>query len=88
MLAQESGQRLFRRTGARTALDAARGSDLGGDFCPRNGMIFNEVLALKSSTELADFAAGKNLVPTSVEICTPMASGSAAARKAAGSKKK
>ncbi len=59
-----------------------QGSDLGGDFCPRNGMIFNEVLALQSATELADFAAGKNLVPASVEICTPMASSTATVRKA------
>src|ERR1700759_4192383 len=43
-----------------------QGSDLGGDFCPGNGLIFNEVLALESSAELADFAAGKDLVPTSV----------------------
>src|ERR1700688_4284418 len=49
---------------------ARQGTALGGDFCPRNGMIFNEVLALQSSTELADFAAGKDLVPTTVEICT------------------
>jgi len=60
-----------------------QGSDLGGDFCPRNGMIFSEVLALQSATELADFAAGKDLVPTSVEICTPMASSAATVRKAA-----
>jgi hypothetical protein len=46
------------------------GSDLGGDFCPRNGMIFSEVLALDKTGQLADFAAGKNLVPASVEICT------------------
>jgi hypothetical protein len=59
-----------------------QGTDLGGDFCPRNGMIFNEVLALPSVTELADFAAGKNLVPASVEICTPMASSTATVRKA------
>jgi hypothetical protein len=60
-----------------------QGTALGGDFCPRNGMIFNEVLALQSSTELADFAAGKDLVPTTVEICTPMASSNATVRKAA-----
>jgi hypothetical protein len=64
-----------------------QGTDLGGDFCPRNGMIFNEVLALQSATELADFAAGKNLVPASVEICTPMASNTATVRKAAAKKK-
>lgn len=60
-----------------------RGSDLGGDFCPRNGMVFHEVLALDSSAELADFAAGKNLVPPSIEICAPLASSAAPVRKAA-----
>ena len=60
-----------------------QGSDLGGDFCPRNGLIFNEVLALQSATQLVDFAAGKNLVPVSLEICTPMASSAATIRKAA-----
>jgi hypothetical protein len=64
-----------------------QGSDLGGDFCPRNGMIFHEVLALQSVTELADFAAGKNLVPASVEICAPMPSSAVAVRKAAAKKK-
>lgn len=64
-----------------------QGSDLGGDFCPRNGLIFNEVLALESATELTDYAAGKNLVPGSVEICTPMASNTASVRKAANKKK-
>ena len=65
-----------------------QGSDLGGDFCPRNGLIFNEVLALDSAAELTDFAAGKNLVPASVEICTPMPSSAATVRKAAAVKKK
>jgi hypothetical protein len=60
-----------------------QGSDLGGDFCPRNGLIFNEVLALETSAELTDFAAGKNLVPASVEICAPMPSSAATTRKAA-----
>jgi hypothetical protein len=60
-----------------------QGSDLGGDFCPRNGMIFNEVLALQSATQLADFAAGKDLVPSSIEICAPMPSSAATVRRAA-----
>jgi hypothetical protein len=59
-----------------------QGSDLGGDFCPRNGLIFNEVLALESTSELADFAAGKNLIPVSVDICTPMPTSAAPVRKA------
>ena len=61
-----------------------QGSDLGGDFCPRNWLIFNEVLALDTPAELADFAAGKNLVPATIEICTPVATSSASARKAQG----
>jgi hypothetical protein len=61
-----------------------QGSDLGGDFCPRNGLIFNEVLALDTPRELADFAAGKNLVPATIEICSPVASASASTRKAQG----
>jgi hypothetical protein len=60
-----------------------QGSDLGGDFCPRNGLIFNEVLALQSAAELADFAAGKSLMPGSVPVCTPMPSSAVAVRKAA-----
>ena len=51
------------------------GSQMGGDFCAHNGLIFNEVLALSSPSQLPDFAAGKNLVPVSVAICeTPTAS--------------
>jgi hypothetical protein len=59
-----------------------QGTDLGGDFCPRNGLIFNEVLALESSSELADFAAGKNLIPASVSVCAPMPTSAVAERRA------
>lgn len=48
-----------------------QGSDLGGDFCPRNGLMFNELLALPSSSALPAYAAGKDLVPSSVAICAP-----------------
>ncbi len=65
-----------------------QGSDLGGDFCPRNGLIFNEVLALESAAELTDFAAGKNLIPASVDVCAPMPTNAAAVRKASVSVKK
>lgn len=65
-----------------------QGTDLGGDFCPRNGLIFAEVMALESPAELPDFAAGKNLVPASVTICSPMPTSAAADRKAAVKKKK
>jgi|SRR5689334_2084158 len=59
-----------------------QGSDMGGDFCPHNGMIFDEVLALHSSAELQDYVAGKNLVPASVDVCTPVPSSATPARKA------
>jgi len=49
-----------------------QGSDLGGDFCPRNALMFNEVLALPSSSALPDYAAGKDLVPASVGVCAPI----------------
>jgi hypothetical protein len=54
-----------------------QGSDLGGDFCPRNGLIFNEVLALPKASDLPEFAAGKDLVPNTIQVC---ASSSAAVR--------
>ncbi len=52
-----------------------QGSEMGGDFCPRNGMIFNEVLALPSASDLPNYAAGKDLVPASVTICAPLPTG-------------
>ncbi len=64
-----------------------QGSDMGGDFCSRNGLIFNEVLALPAPSDLPEFAAGKELVPASVEICTPMAA-EGHSTKVASSKKK
>lgn len=42
---------------------------LGGDFCPHNGFLFNEVMALRSGVDLASYAASKDLVPASVEVC-------------------
>lgn len=48
---------------------ASRASRLGSEFCPRNGQIFSEALALSSSSELAPFAAGQALFPTSMEVC-------------------
>ena len=57
------------------------GSDMGGDFCGHNGLMFNEVLALQSANQLTDYAAGKDLVPTSVEICPPLATKAAIVRR-------
>jgi hypothetical protein len=45
---------------------------LGTDFCDHNGMILHEVLALRSANELASYAAGKDLVPASLGVCSVM----------------
>lgn len=42
---------------------------LGGDFCPHDGKMFDEVIALRSGAELAQYAAAKDLIPRSVAIC-------------------
>ncbi len=60
-----------------------QGSDLGGDFCPRNGLMFQEVMALTGAADLSDYAAGKNLIPASIEVCTAMPTSAATVRKAA-----
>jgi hypothetical protein len=45
----------------------------GSLFCDRNIAIFDEVMALKNSTELTEFAAGKSFSaqPISVSDCAP-----------------
>jgi hypothetical protein len=45
------------------------GMRLGSDFCPRNTALFDEVLALRSSTDLPHYAAGKDLAPASLGAC-------------------
>jgi hypothetical protein len=45
------------------------GTQLGSDFCARNSMIFTEVMALRNSAELPDFAAGKDLIPSAISVC-------------------
>lgn len=49
--------------------ESSAGMLLGGDFCAHNGMIFTEVLALNSANDLAAYAAGKDLVPSTLEMC-------------------
>jgi hypothetical protein len=45
------------------------GSRLGSEFCPHNGMIFHEVMALQGGSELPAFAAGQDLMPASLNVC-------------------
>lgn len=45
------------------------GSRLGNQFCPRNQVIFHEVMALSSASELPAFAEGQDLLPASINLC-------------------
>ena len=50
---------------------------LGSDFCEHNGMIFTEVMALRSPAELASYADGKDLVPSTTGMCSEAIRGKA-----------
>jgi hypothetical protein len=44
----------------------------GSDFCPRNGAVFDEVMALQKADQLPQYAAGKDVVPASLGTCTTL----------------
>jgi hypothetical protein len=46
---------------------------LGTDFCARNSLLFSEVLSLDSASELPAYAAGKDLVPATLDMCPQVA---------------
>jgi len=48
---------------------ATMASRMGGDHCPRNGMMFAEVMALPSPSDLPAYAAGKDLLPAVITTC-------------------
>ncbi|HEX5325749.1 MAG TPA: hypothetical protein VFW75_03690 [Acetobacteraceae bacterium] len=52
----------------------------GTDFCPRNAVLFEEAMALDAEHELPQFAAGKDLIPASLDTCQPPAPVRAPAR--------
>ena len=75
----------FRRTsGARGQAEADRfitdlanaqsteANVLAGDHCPRNSAIFTEVMALSGPADLPLYAAGKDLIPASLQTCAPV----------------
>ena len=65
-----SGQRqndIFITELANARSNAARG--LGGDFCPRNSGLFEEVMALPNLTDLPAYAATKDLLSAGVVAC-------------------
>jgi hypothetical protein len=53
--------------------ESSAGMHLGTDFCERNSMIFKEVMALRSASDLPAYAAGKDLVPATVDMCPQVA---------------
>ncbi|HET7880799.1 MAG TPA: hypothetical protein VFL55_07925 [Acetobacteraceae bacterium] len=53
--------------------ESSAGTKLGTDFCDRNSMLFSEVMALRSANDLPAYAAGKDLVPATVDICPQVA---------------
>jgi hypothetical protein len=62
---------------------SSAGMHLGTDFCERNGVIFAEVMALRGPSELAAYAAGKDLVPASLDVCPEVAQAPAKGKPAA-----
>lgn len=48
---------------------ADAGLKLGSDMCPRDAALFTEVMALRGSADLAQYAAGKDLIPASLGSC-------------------
>ena len=65
---------------------SSAGTKLGSDFCPHNAMIFQEVMALQNAGELPPFAAGQNLVPTSLDVCAEETAQTGPARQVASKK--
>lgn len=63
--------------------ESSAGLQLGTDFCDHNGMIFTEVMALQTPSELAAYAAGKDLVPQSLDVCPQVAEAPARRQMAA-----
>ena len=61
----------------------------GSDFCPRNTLVFKEVMSLPSSEVLPEYAAGKDLVPAELGSCqVPKAATAAPGKRRAPAKKK
>jgi hypothetical protein len=66
--------------------ESSAGMHLGTDFCDRNSVLFSEVMALQDAAELPAYAAGKDLVPATVDMCPPEAHAPARKQVAAATK--
>ncbi len=66
-----------------TNLRALHAQRMGSDYCPRNSAIWAELAALPATTDLATYAAGKNLMPEELRTtCMPPAPPAPARRPA------
>src|SRR4029077_14522182 len=66
--------------------ESSTGMHLGTDFCDRNSMLFKEVMALHGADALPAYAAAKDLVPATVDVCPPVVQAPARKQAAAASK--
>lgn len=66
--------------------ESSAGLNLGTDFCARNGMLFTEVMALPNAELLPAYAAGKDLVPQTLDMCPQVAQASERRQVASSSK--
>ena len=73
----------FRHRGGQRAQDAfvtnlanaqsEAGLQQGSEFCPRNEVMFQEVMSLADINELPEYAAGKNVIPAQMMAPAPAA---------------
>jgi hypothetical protein len=50
-------------------LRSRRAQQVGSDHCARSAMLFTELSALPAGTDLAAYAAGKNMMPVELPAC-------------------
>ena len=57
------------------------GLQQGSEFCPRNEVMFQEVMSLTDINELAEYAAGKDVIPAQMMAPAPAPAPRATARR-------
>jgi hypothetical protein len=67
--------------------ESSAGMHLGTDFCERNGLLFSEVMALPNAAALPAYAAGKDLVPATLDMCPQVAEAPKARKQVASAAK-
>ena len=84
------GQQEYDRYATDLANVQSRGGlGQGTDFCSRNGAMFDEVLALRVSADLPQYAAAKDLIPETLGVCPGVIanSGASSVKKTSHAKK-